>query len=60
MFNWNYKRFPEPEKFFENMNARGINVIPNLKPGILKHHPYIDLFEKNDVFIKTPDGKAPY
>lgn len=60
VFNWNYKRFPEPEKFFENMNARGINVIPNLKPGILKHHPYIDLFEKNDVFIKTPDGKAPY
>ena len=60
VFNWNNKRFPEPEKFFENMNARGINVIPNLKPGILKHHPYIDLFEKNDVFIKTPDGKAPY
>ena len=60
VFNWNHKRFPEPEKFFENMNARGINVIPNLKPGILKHHPYIDLFEKNDVFIKTPDGKAPY
>ena len=42
------------------MNARGINVIPNLKPGILKRHPYIDLFERNDVFIKTPDGKAPY
>lgn len=60
VFNWNHKRFPDPEKFFENMNARGINVIPNLKPGILKHHPYIDLFEKNDVFIKTPDGKAPY
>ena len=60
MFNWNHKRFPDPEKFFENMNARGINVIPNLKPGILKHHPYIGLFEKNDVFIKTPDGKAPY
>ena len=60
MFNWNHKRFPDPKKFFENMNARGINVIPNLKPGILKRHPYIDLFEKNDVFIKTPDGKAPY
>ena len=60
VFNWNHKRFPDPKKFFENMNARGINVIPNLKPGILKRHPYIDLFEKNDVFIKTPDGKAPY
>lgn len=60
VFNWNYRRFPDPEKFFEAMNARGINVIPNLKPGILKNHPYMDLFEKNDVFIKNPDGKGDY
>lgn len=60
VFNWNYKRFPEPKKFFDEMNARGINVIPNLKPGILKHHPYMELFEKNDVFIKTPDGSGDY
>lgn len=38
----------------------GINVIPNLKPGILKNHPCISLFEKNDVFIKTPDGSGDY
>lgn len=60
VFNWNHRRFPHPEKFFENMNARGINVIPNLKPGILKNHPYMDLFEKNDVFIKNPDGNGDY
>ncbi len=60
VFNWNHKRFPDPKKFFETMNARGINVIPNLKPGILKRHPYMKLFEKNDVFIKTPDGSGPY
>lgn len=46
VFNWNYKRFPNPKEFFEKMNARGINVIPNLKPGILKNHPYMELFEK--------------
>ncbi len=60
VFNWNRRRFPEPEKFFEEMNRRGINVIPNLKPGILKHHPYIEYFEKENAFIKTPDGKADY
>ena len=60
VFNWNHKRFPQPEKFFEEMNRRGINVIPNLKPGILANHPYRDLFEKNSVFIKTPDGSADY
>ena len=60
VFNWNKKRFPDPKGFFAEMNARGINVIPNLKPGILKRHPYRELFEKNDVFIKTPDGAADY
>ncbi len=60
VFNWNRRRFPDPKEFFRQMNARGINVIPNLKPGILNHHPYISLFEEKDVFIKTPDGSAPY
>lgn len=60
VFNWNRKRFPQPKDFFDHMNARGINVIPNLKPGILKNHPYMELFEKNDVFIKTPDGSGDY
>jgi alpha-glucosidase len=60
IFNWNHRRFPNPEGFFEKMNEMGINVIPNLKPGILPNHPYIDMFEKNDVFIKTPDGKSDY
>ena len=53
-------RFPDPKGFFEKMNGMGINVIPNLKPGILKNHPYMPLFEKNGVFVKTPDGSGDY
>ena len=60
IFNWNYKRFPNPEGFFEKMSGMGINVIPNMKPGILKNHPYMDVFKKNDVFVKTPDGSEDY
>ena len=60
VFNWNKKRFPDPKGFFDKMNAMGINVIPNLKPGILKHHPYMDEFKAADAFIKTPDGKDDY
>lgn len=59
-FNWNRKRFPDPEEFFEKMNAKGINVICNLKPGVLKHHPYAEYYEERDAFIKTPDGKEDY
>ncbi|MBQ7577057.1 MAG: DUF4968 domain-containing protein [Synergistaceae bacterium] len=59
-FNWNYKRFPNPEEFFARMNVLGINVICNLKPGVLKNHPYASFYEKNNAFIKTPDGKSDY
>lgn len=59
-FNWNKKRFPDPEGFFAKMNQMGINVIPNMKPGILANHPYRDVFEKNGAFVKTPDGKDDY
>lgn len=60
IFNWNRKRFPDPEGFFQKMEEMGINVIPNMKPGILQKHPYMDTFVKNDVFVKTPDGEKDY
>ena len=59
-FNWNKKRFPNPEEFFEKMNAKGINVICNLKPGVLKNHPYASYYQERNAFIKTPDGKNDY
>lgn len=60
VFNWNKKRFPEPKQFFDEMNARGINVIVNLKPGILARHPYKQWLEEHNAFIKTPDGSGDY
>ncbi len=59
-FNWNKKRFPDPEKFFSTMNDKGINVICNLKPGVLENHPYAEYYEQKDAYIKTADGKSPY
>ena len=61
VFNWNKKRFPDPEGFFEKMEQEmGINVIPNMKPGILKNHPYRKVFEQYDAFVKTPDKAEDY
>lgn len=60
VFNWNNFRFPDPELFLNKMNDMGINVIPNLKPGILLDHPYMDYFEENDVFIKENDKNSDY
>lgn len=59
-FNWNYRRFPNPEEFFQKMNAKGINVICNLKPGVLKNHPYAQFYTDRNAYIRTPDGKGDY
>ena len=55
-FNWNYQRFPDPKAFFATLNEQGINVIPNLKPGVLMGHPYKDYYLEADALIKcAPD-----
>lgn len=59
-FHWNKKRFPDPDKFIHEMETRGIQVIPNTKPGILPGHPMLERFKKADVFIKDADGKEDY
>lgn len=59
-FNWNHRRFPDPRAFFAKMESRGINVICNLKPGVLKNHPYADFYEKRHAFIQNPDGNGDY
>ena len=58
-FNWNYQRFPDPKLFFATLNYQGINVIPNLKPGVLTGYPYKDYYLKADAFIKcAPSEKT--
>lgn len=59
-FNWNLKRFPDPEGFIKKMDTMGINLVPNIKPGVLKNHPYASQYEENDAFIKKPDGSGDY
>lgn len=60
VFNWNLKRFPCPERFIRKMSEKGVDVVPNLKPGILEKHPYRHLFERASAFIRTSDGTQDY
>jgi len=57
VFEWNYDRFKNPKKFFENMTEKGIVVSPNVKPGILTVHPKIK--ELEDIFIKDSEEDKP-
>ena len=57
-FNWNHIRFPHPEEFFATLNAQGINVIPNLKPGVLMGHPYKQYYLDRGALVKVPQAQV--
>ena len=58
VFTWNKDRFKDPKKYFAEMNKRGAENVPNVKPGILLCHPWFDEFKEKDVFIKDSEGKG--
>ena len=57
VFMWNKERFKDPAKYFAEMNKRGAQNVPNVKPGILTCHPWFDEFKGKGVFVKSSDGK---
>lgn len=58
VFNWNKQRFPNPDDFVGELKKRGVLLAPNIKPGLLLTHPFMDEFEKGDAFVKTSDEKG--
>lgn len=51
-FRWNKRRFPDPQKFVDDLKERGALLAPNIKPGILLKHPDNPDMAKRGAFIK--------
>ena len=58
-FVWNRRKFPDVKGFVESFRERGYHFCMNLKPGILKTHPWYEELAEKGYFIKGEDGK-PY
>lgn len=56
-FRWNKRRFPDPQKFVDDLKTRGALLAPNVKPGILLKHPDNHDLSKRDAFIKDESGQ---
>jgi len=56
VFMWNKERFKDPANYFAEMNKRGAQNVPNVKPGILTCHPWFEEFKEKGVFVKSSDG----
>lgn len=57
VFNWNRDKFPDPAAFVERYRAAGVELVPNIKPALLRDHPrYAELAEAG-LFVADEDGE---
>jgi alpha-glucosidase len=56
VFNWNYDRFPDPQRFVEQMQSKGAALAPNIKPGMLLTNPLYKEFDEAGAYIKNAQG----
>ena len=56
-FMWNRRKFPDPGSFLDDLSKRGYHLTFNIKPGILKTHPWYEELKQKGYFIKDNDGK---
>lgn len=59
VFNWNYKRFPDPQKFIADMQQAGVVVSPNIKPALLTSHPLYKEAVDKKAFILDREEQQP-
>ncbi len=60
VLTWDRDRFSNPRRFFKEMNEKEIVVSPNVKPGILKIHPYFNEFKEKNMFLYDPTYDKEY
>lgn len=52
VFNWNYDKFPEPERVSKKFNESGMELCANIKPALLKDHPMYEELQEKGYFVK--------
>jgi alpha-glucosidase len=57
VFHWNREKFPEPERFVRSYLDRGVRLVPNIKPALLRSHPRFEEAERAELLIHDPDGQ---
>ena len=56
VFHWNTDRIPSPEALADAFEAKGVHLIPNVKPAFLTTHPLYETIAQNGWFLHDADG----
>ncbi|MGD6793040.1 TIM-barrel domain-containing protein [Metabacillus indicus] len=51
VFTWNDGKFPDPEQFIRDFQENGLKLCANIKPCLLKDHPFFNDLSERKMFI---------
>jgi len=57
VFHWNRDKFPDPARFVQSYLERGVRLVPNIKPALLRSHPRFTQAEQAGLLVQDPDGR---
>ncbi|MCX7279771.1 MAG: glycoside hydrolase family 31 protein [Burkholderiales bacterium] len=57
VFNWNRDKFPDPAAFVDSYLAKGVRLVPNIKPALLRDHPRFEEARQAGLLVADPDGQ---
>ena len=58
VFNWNRDKFPDPAAFVESYRQAGIELVPNIKPVLLRDHPLHAELDRDGLFVADAAGET--
>lgn len=56
VFNWNRDKFPDPARFIASYAKAGVQLVPNIKPALLRSHPRYDEVAAAGLFVADTEG----
>jgi alpha-glucosidase len=57
VFHWNRDKFPDPKAFVSSYAEAGVELVPNIKPALLRSHPRYDEVAAAGYFVSDADGQ---
>ncbi|MDO7843516.1 glycoside hydrolase family 31 protein [Sphingomonas immobilis] len=58
VFNWNREKFPDPAAFVKSYRDAGIELVPNIKPALLRDHPRYAEVAAKGLFVSDEEGNV--
>ncbi|PAE58942.1 alpha-glucosidase, partial [Bacillus licheniformis] len=59
VFNWDEIKIPAPKEMVQHFHEKGVRLCANIKPCLLKDHPYFDELQEKDMFIVNRETQKP-